>query len=174
MKSLGFSLIEILIVLMIVTVLAVGVSLSLKSFWQNAQSNTLRTGILQAMQLARFSAISHNEKIILCKSNNQATCDGDWQDGFIVQRKNSFVLHAYHFENINGKIFSRFFPKGRETLEFLPNGWPEVQNGTFWYCNKHEKYPRWAIMINRSGRAREVFPDADGRIIDGRHQVLGC
>src|SRR5689334_11720360 len=90
----GFSLIELLITLSIIIIIsAIGIS-SITSFQKNSQAEMLKSQFLRAIQLTRNEAILRNEKIILCHSQDQKTCSGFWQDGFIV-KSNATVLHVF-------------------------------------------------------------------------------
>jgi len=170
----GFTFLELIIALFIVSIVALFSVQSLNYFWQKAEGDVVRRAIIQALSFARASAIAHREKIILCKSVDRLNCNGiSWQQGMIIKSENK-VLSSIDFSNKSGEVRSRFFPRGRVVLKFLPNGFPEVQNGTFWYCVKNKTDAAWAIVINRSGRIRQVFPDKSGKIIDAHSKVLPC
>ncbi|MDX1901983.1 MAG: GspH/FimT family pseudopilin [Gammaproteobacteria bacterium] len=170
----GFTLIELLLTVVIALIIAVFSFISLDHLWQGAQSNTIRRSILYAIYSARSSASSRDEKAIICKSADGVACDGSWQQGLIVQSQSGKLLHALQFKHYAGIVFARLFPRGRDKLVFLPNGKTEVENGTFWYCFAHANDPHWALVINRAGRVRTVFPDKNGMILDSHHKRLVC
>ncbi len=83
-KNSGFTLIELMIVLAVVAVLATVGLPSLTDFIKNdrlaGQINTL----VGHLALARSEAVKRHVPVIICSSNNQATCSGTWDDGWIV------------------------------------------------------------------------------------------
>ena len=83
-KNSGFSLIELLITIGIVGVL-VGFGLpSLQDFIKNDRLSTQINLLVGHMALARSEAVKRHVPVIICSSNNQATCGGNWDDGWIV------------------------------------------------------------------------------------------
>jgi len=82
----GFTMIELLISIVVVTaLLALGIP-SFMDFVKNnrlgAQSNALAT----ALQVARSEAVKRNTDTVICASANQTNCtgNGDWDKGWIV------------------------------------------------------------------------------------------
>jgi type IV fimbrial biogenesis protein FimT len=134
----------------------------------NAQVSSAE--LLRAIQLARSEAILREETVSLCKSDNQQTCSGAWESGYIITTKNQ-LLFAFR-NNLRGKIHWRAFPAGREDLQFNALGAPNSENGTFWFCP--DKNPAWAIMLSKSGRVRISFPDKSGTIKDDKGEVITC
>lgn len=169
----GFTLFELLITLVIVVIIATFSIQAVNAFWQKAEGDIVRRGILTALDLARVTAMTQHEIVSVCKSADQLTCGGSWQQGLIT-KINQKLLYAIDFTNNFGIVLSRFFPRGREVLSYLPTGQSEIQNGTFWYCVKNKKYPSWAIVLNRTSRAREVFPNENGLIVDSHGEILVC
>ena len=85
-NSNGFTLVELLITLIIVSVLlAVGLP-SLKTFLQGNQLVAATNELLSAVHIARSEAIKLNTNVTLCESSNGTTCaaTGDWENGWIV------------------------------------------------------------------------------------------
>lgn len=168
----GFSLIELMMVLMIAGVFSV-MGFEGKFFWQKTQAEVLQSQLFNAISLTRSEAIVHHDKIILCGSLDQATCSDQWQSGYIIKTDNEII---YHFQNLSvkGKLYWRSFPDNKQQLEFMPDGLPNSENGTFWFCCVDAVEPVWAIILNKSGRPRVVYPDSDGNIKDSKGKSLVC
>jgi type IV fimbrial biogenesis protein FimT len=82
----GFTLVELLVVIMIVSIL---MGIGVPSYKYVTNSNRLSAevnGLLGDMQLARAEAIKEGVSVTVCASNDQATCSGasDWSSGWIV------------------------------------------------------------------------------------------
>lgn len=81
----GFSLLELLIVISLLSILMGIAAPALSSFIKNdrlvAQINTLAGHLAHA----RSAAVTRHQSTILCASDDQATCSSnDWADGWIV------------------------------------------------------------------------------------------
>ena len=83
-KALGFTLIELLVTIALFSILA---ALALPSFTSLLSSNRT-TSYLQeatgAIRYARSEAIKRNRVVTICASADQASCGGNWQQGWIV------------------------------------------------------------------------------------------
>ncbi len=82
----GFTLVELLITIVIVTaLLAMGIP-SLKDFMKNNRLGAHSNALVTALQLARSEAVKRGSDTVICASANQTTCtgNGDWDKGWIV------------------------------------------------------------------------------------------
>lgn len=168
----GFSLLEILIALSIAAIIT---ALSISSWNQFSQKSQAQVAMLQlqrAIALAREEAIARNEKITLCKSSDEKTCSGHWQDGFIIKTSTAVLQEFQALPD--GILLMRAFPRGRDQLDFSSSGFPTVENGTFWYCSKHTELPSWALVLNRAGRVRIALTNSQGLILDDKGKSLVC
>jgi hypothetical protein len=41
----------------------------------------------------------------------------------------------------------------------MPSGLMAYENGSFWYCEPHEKNPAWMLVVNQAGRGRLVLSE---------------
>lgn len=172
-KSSAFTLLELLFVIFLISILATLAIPSFKNFLDKTKEETLLSQLLNAITLTRNSAITYNTKIKLCHSRNSQSCNGEWQQGFIA-KLNEKIIYAFHSDALNGKLFFRAFPKGREDLEFLATGFANIENGTFWYCRDGNTNPQWAMMLNRVGRTRITYPGQLNEIRDDHNIKLNC
>jgi type IV fimbrial biogenesis protein FimT len=82
----GFTLIEMLITIVVVTILlAIGVP-SFQEFIKNNRISGQSNNLVISIQLARNEAIKRGTGAVVCASTDQATCSGndDWSTGWIV------------------------------------------------------------------------------------------
>lgn len=83
-SQVGFTLIELMIVLLIVAVVS---ALGGPALSETVKRNRLRTQadrILTTLNLARSEAVKRNQAVSICSSSDGAACGGDWEDGWIV------------------------------------------------------------------------------------------
>jgi len=95
-KSLGFTLIELMIALVIGTIL---VMLAAPSFNKAVSSNRVTTQankLVSSINMARSEAVKRGSNVTICASTDQATCAGsNWATGWIVRLdSNNSVLQS--------------------------------------------------------------------------------
>lgn len=170
----AFTLIETLISLSILAILLAIFLPAARNFIHRTQDEILQGQLLQAIEQAKSEAQARHVSIGLCKN-------GEWNRGQLifldenadgVIRNSEQIISVVQASSQHGKIYWRAFPKYRDYLSFLPAGLTRSDNATFWHC--HETSAIWAIIINKSGRARVIYPDKNGEIRDGHDQPLSC
>lgn len=179
----GLSLWEMLIALVVIIVLAQFALPPLGHLLEKEKGSILLMELREAIQSTQQLARNRHEIISFCHSENHMACDHHWQgsawlifsDNYLdgVVHANSFVKNITQ-KLIHGKLKFHAFPAGRPFLRFLPSGFTDANNGTFWYCPEQSNKVIWAIMVNKAGRARVTYPDASGAIIDSRGRRLEC
>jgi type IV fimbrial biogenesis protein FimT len=183
-KNQGFTLLELLIVVLLLSVLA---SISLPDFKQLVEQRRAEATIkrlAQAIEFARISAVSNNVLTTLCRSSDGRNCSGGWQDGVLIfsdrngDRKinqGDSVVRYITFPDSNGTIRWRAF-QNRQYLQITSQGFTRYQNGNFTYCpdNKNPEFAR-QLIINTSARVRyAVDSDGDGIREDSRGRPIAC
>ncbi len=145
-KPQGFTLIEVLIVLLIVSSISIVLSSS-NAFTFFATENSLlkaqenlRLSLLRARQLA----VKSQTEVNVCGG---VSCGGDWSQGISVQMQNE-TLSFYPFPD-DIKVIWKGFPVHKSFISFLSNGLSSYQNGTFYLCDT-TSYSY--IRLNQSGR----------------------
>lgn len=82
----GFTLVELLITIVIVTtLLALGVP-SIRDFMKQNRLTAQSNALVTALQVARTEAVKRGTDTVLCASSNLTSCtgSGDWDKGWIV------------------------------------------------------------------------------------------
>ncbi len=170
--KLGFSLLEMLIVLSIISIILVFSLFPQKIFLDKANDQVASSQLLRAINLTRSESITRGIPVTLCKSTDKQTCGGEWKEGYIVIADQK-VLFTFQMRE-KGELRWRSFPWYRNDLQFLPTGLLNSENGTFWYCASKNKNPSWAIMISLTGRARLALPNKEGNICDDKGEFITC
>lgn len=179
----AFTLLEVLIVLVIVSVMA-SISIPyLKNFISSAQDESIRMQLMQTIERAQREAYLRRTEVLLCNCKDRKTCTDDtnaeqivflneYQDGIIHEQSQILCVHKLKLHQ--GKLLMRSYPFYRKYIKFDPLRLNHVDNATFWFCHSSAENPSWAISINKMGRPRIIFPNNDGVIFDTKHKKLTC
>lgn len=136
----GFSLFELLVTLTIAIILVALAIPSQYYFLEKSKDEHLRSQLIRAIEMARSEAIARGEMVMLCKSSDLKTCQGSWQQGYMIHSLDR-TIYVMQPEQTKGKLHWRAFPNNQESLQFLPTGFTNSENGTFWYCRQNAKTP---------------------------------
>ena len=176
-KESGFTLVELVVTLLILSVL---VSLAIPSFAhmiRRAEANGETERILNLLALARSESIKRSRVVTLCKSSDLVECGGEWQDGWMlfVDGDKDGSLDDDDEVLTTGRVEQDFILSYRafgsfKHLRFTPMGFTLSHNGTFKLCPA-DNDPRYArvVIISKTARAR-LSRDADG---DGIYEDAG-
>lgn len=169
----GFSLMEMLIAISLLTIFVAFAFPSFKNFYDHIQQKIFLKKLIQTLEYAKNEAILMGQLVVVCQSENQKSCSGSWNSGYLVYTNQKILLSVSNNKNTDF-LHWRAFPYYLTDLEFLSNGLPNFQNGTFWYCEQNATNPVWAVVMNQSGRIRADYPDQNGQILDEQEKPLLC
>ena len=177
-RHLGFTLIELMIVVAVATVLLGFGIPSMTALMNSNKLTAASNALLSSMRLARSEAFKRNGRVVLCKSRDGAACimAGGWEQGWIV----------FHDADGNGErdegevIIERGNPlpdslrlTGNSTVakhvSFVATGATRLaaggfQAGTVTVCN----------VSATGGEARQIVLNAVGRPRVQRVAVASC
>jgi len=161
MRSPGFTLLELLIVLLIgAIVLTLGVpafSTSVLDARRTADVNAFVTSI----HLARSESATRSTAVSLCRSTDGVSCAGSGSDftrGWIVVTDDTAATPLLsHTPVMHGSIRSN-----RASFTFRPS-FQRSTNGTVIFCDQRGSASARAIVISYTGRPRVSRTDTAGR-----------
>ena len=163
-RYLGFSLLELMIVVSIVSILA-GIAIpSLSTLINNSLADTAQADLRRAIAATRNLAVSTRSVATLCPDRN---CAGNWGDGYLMFSDKNNNARVDDDETIyqrfrsNKKIRIDWRGSGRANyLKFSATGVAR-QFGRFHLCPTESDISKArAMVINRQGRIR-IYRDRD-------------
>ena len=85
-KEPGFTLVELLITIVVVSILLAAGVPAFQSFIKNSRVTSQTNDLISTIQLARSEALKRGTNMVVCASSDQTTCTGKdtWADGWIV------------------------------------------------------------------------------------------
>lgn len=151
-KYLGFCLLECLFSL---TMLSIVIGLIVPSYRELLAKNLMIASVnkvVNGLWLARSIAIYRGEVIRFCKSRDGINCGGNWSDGQIITLPDGYVLRVEPPLR-NGDTLTWHSNLGKnDSIEFLPSGLTNGQEGSFYYCPRGMPQFARVITLNFKGR----------------------
>jgi len=83
-SSSGFTILELLITVALVSIVMAIAVPSMQSFTQNDRMTTNINALIGHLAYARSEAVKRSQQVSICASNDAASCSGGWSDGWIV------------------------------------------------------------------------------------------
>lgn len=180
----GYTLIELLMTLCIMSILF---SLALPSFAsviRHVQSETVMNAFFNAYQLARSTAVSQRQPVVLCAKANAQACGSDWTRGSLVfaDPNNNRMLDKDERLLIElaappeGSRLTMRAALNKQYLRFMANGMLENTAGSMVYCppNGTARDAR-NVIFSRNGRLRFGYDkNHDGMAENAEGQPLSC
>ena len=162
----GFTLIELTTTVAVLAICA-GVALpSLRSFLEQQRTLAAISSLTTHMSLARMTAISRNQRAVLCPSSDGASCEAgtDWSAGwmlFLDEDGNRRPDASDEVLRVDLEPTSRHLrvvsTVGRQQLRYLPDGRSAGANLTISICNKTGDV-LGRVIVNNMGRPRSEKP----------------
>ena len=156
-KSGGFTLIELMIVLVIVAVVLVLVPPGMTQLSLSTNLKTYSQEMLSSVYLARSEAIKRNAPATLCVSTDGTTCAGagDWEQGWIVLAADGTVIKTQQSITAGYRMTGDASAPGSHTMVFQPSGAVSTSSNIT-VCRKLPKVgnKERVVRVTATGRGR--------------------
>lgn len=157
-RTVGFTLIELMITLVVATILIVIAVPSLSQLYEAQRAQAAIRVIQQTLQYARNAAISFGVRVTVCPITSDS-CSKDWRLGLTVFTDSGDKNRIDNTDKILLQT-SPFNPQdivsyNRSAVRFHPDGLASGSNGTLRYCPSSPTSPySKAVIVNQAGRVR--------------------
>jgi len=161
LKNCGFTLVELLTTLVIVTVLSMAAIPSFKHIYQASKATAVINQVVGVTRLARNTAVTEKTTTTLCPSIDGVTCSDEWKDGVILFTDNNTNSQIDGNDHVV-RFYQPFIDTGflnwrslRNKIQFSSTGLPRGTIGSFVYCPKSQD-PLYAksMILSFQGRIR--------------------
>lgn len=162
MNKKGFSLVELMIVISIVSILASLALPSFESFLRKRQMVGASDLFYTSLYLARTEAVKRNSTVTICKSSDATNCGGSWSEGWLMfeDTNNNGNLDDGEVlitsgSPINGYLLTWSAFGSNSYIRFYKNGMTSSHNGTFKFC-PDDLNPKFAnaVIVSKTARIR--------------------
>lgn len=161
----AFSLIELLITLILITLLVSIALPSLAGLAERSRITSLRDQLHAQVQHARASSVLHNRDVEVCGSSDGQQCDDQWQRGWILYFVDTQQIISQQQLTTRDHIM---WAGATNRIRFHDNGTSPLGNGRLYICDQ-QQVVALQIVINRQGRLRQ----ATG-LEAGQNQAIRC
>jgi type IV fimbrial biogenesis protein FimT len=160
-KNSGFTLLELIITVALVSIVTAIAIPSMRTFGQNDRLTTSINVMIGHLAYARSEAVKRSQQVSLCVSNDATTCTGgnNWEDGWIIyidaDASNTFdaseeVLRAQQALGKNQTLTPTTFAS-QVTYDY--RGFA-TSTGSFQLCDSRTGPHGKTISISNTGRVR--------------------
>jgi len=144
----GFTLVELLITVSLLAIITSIAVPALSDLIAYNRQQALLTQVQNAVQNARSNAVMHRQTVMLCGTDDGATCTRDWSHGWLTMVEDSKEVMTVTQLAADELRWSGF---GDQRVRFNANG-TSRNNGRFYQCYKQRI--AWQLILSRQGRLK--------------------
>ena len=156
MKQAGFTLIELILVLIIIMTIAVSTQSSFTHLIEKSRASSDTSRLLLILQTTRQYSINNSSTAVLCPTLDQIECMRNWNLPLMLfldknknkKRDNNETIEGQFTSFLKSKALINY-PKAQ--IRFNETGMANYYNGTLSYCLDQSIV---GIIISRLGRIR--------------------
>lgn len=182
-SSAGFTLVELLIVIALISLIANYAIPSMGNLVDNSRRHAAVSDMVSLLNLARNSAILEQHTVTICPLDQTNTCTHDWNTrpvtvfrdpdsdrvlakGSDIIRVNQVVEGGQWDANTSSRPYFRFFATGMASYAI---------GNMIWCPDNKDNHLAAQIVINMGGRLRlSEDQDGDGVIEDANGNTVAC
>jgi type IV fimbrial biogenesis protein FimT len=160
-KLRAFTLVELLVTLSVAAILVAMAAPSFSEFIKNNRLTTQINAFTMALNVARSEAIKRSAEVVLCASEDEATCSGTWSDGWVVFADTDEDQTVDNNETVilvngtlpNNMVLNRNITSNNVVFE--SDGYANAgEASSFVLCDDRGKDYAKGIAVNTAGRVR--------------------
>jgi len=188
----GFTLIELMMVLVIIAVLLGVAGPAFQESLRRSRLQSTLNDTVSMLALARSEAVARNGAVALCASTNGASCSGTaWETGWLVFEDDGAGTGATARDGIVGgsEEILRIGDPAPENISLRTSNFPapgsllfvesgrlnNIAPGTFTICDARGAEFARGVIVNVSGQPRlAADSDGDGTVEDHDENAVTC
>lgn len=162
MRHQGWSLVEIMVVVIVLAILAAGAGPAISGVLNRVTLTATTTDFISAIHLARNTAIRQSDVAVLCPTSDGLVCDPDaeYAGGWLVTTSPSDSEQVLRNWPATRPMLQINYP-GDQFVRFGPDGLPRQAGGAFLagtarFCLAGEER---RVILSRNGRVRTTDDD---------------
>lgn len=165
-KSQGYSMIELVITLSIITLLLSYAIPNLYELKLNVTMNSERNRLSRSLNFARYEAIIQQKHVIICPSSSGNDCDNqsNWHQGWMIfiddnkNRKRDDQEKIFRIEDPMKEDLTALSSIHRQKIRFNTMGLSPGTNVSINFCDPRGSEFAKSIIINNAGRIKQSLP----------------
>lgn len=181
MRQQGFTIIELMITVALIAIIA---AIGIPSFKDLIASNRVVSSINElhaGLRLARVEAVKRNADVVFCTSADQASCGGNWGDGWLIfhDADGNGAVGANELIRVGDGVHNGYtltFSGGVSSITFQARGLTSGASGTFKLCDPDADagLARGIILLSTGATRRSLDTDGTGIHEDNGGADFSC
>jgi type IV fimbrial biogenesis protein FimT len=165
----GFTLLELMVVLALVSLLLMAGVPAYRTFVLNLELRAATERLASDLRYARHAAVNEGDRVGVCPGDDSAGCLGSpvWDEGWIIygdENGDRTWQAAEPLLRVSPRLrgMSARSSSGRTELGFFPNGTAPGSNATVRLCDERGGAFGRQVRISLTGRIRTTHAPRDG------------